>query len=131
MDNRDVYIKRMEAAVLQAGSAISKLKLENAALRKENEDLKRKRDSAEISVEYGEPAAKQSKIKHTFPDAPTKAEDPLFPLTCTSDTAESTIQPLVVSSSAAKSLLRIPRSPVRYPFGFGSTVPYDATIEFS
>ena len=114
MDSRDVYIKRMEAAVLQAGSAISKLKLENAALRKENEDLKRKKDSAVICVEDSEPAMKHSKIRHTFTDAP-KAEDPSFPLICAPSAAESTVKLVLASSSAAKSLIGIPRSPSRYP----------------
>ena len=115
MDNRDVYIKRMEAAVLQAGSAITKLKLENAALRKENEDLKRKKDSAVIGVEDSEPAVKRSKIRHTFTDTPTEAEDPSFPLICAPSTAESTVKLVLASSSAAKSLIGIPRSPSRYP----------------
>ena len=41
MDNREIYVKRMEAAVLQAGSAISKLKADNAELKKENEKMKK------------------------------------------------------------------------------------------
>jgi hypothetical protein len=45
MGDREVYIKRMEAAVLQAGAAISKLKAENAALKKENEEFKAKIES--------------------------------------------------------------------------------------
>ena len=42
MGDREVYVKRMEAAVLQAGAAISKLKAENTALKKENEEFKAK-----------------------------------------------------------------------------------------
>ena len=45
MGDREVYIKRMEAAVLQAGAAISKLKAENTALKKENEEFKAKIES--------------------------------------------------------------------------------------
>lgn len=45
MGDREVYIKRMEAAVLQAGAAISKLKAENAALKKENEEFRAKIES--------------------------------------------------------------------------------------
>ena len=45
MGDREVYIKRMEAAVLQAGAAICKLKAENAALKKENDEFKAKIES--------------------------------------------------------------------------------------
>jgi hypothetical protein len=45
MDKRDLYIKRMEAAVLRAGAAISKLTAENANLKIENEQLKQKIES--------------------------------------------------------------------------------------
>ena len=48
MDSKDVYIKRMEAAVLQAGAAISKLKVENANLKNENEQLKKKIESMDL-----------------------------------------------------------------------------------
>ena len=58
MDNQAIYIKRMEAAVLQAGAAINKLKVENAALKKENEELKRKRDSTDYAAECSEHVAK-------------------------------------------------------------------------
>jgi hypothetical protein len=39
MDNRDIYIKRMEAAVLQAGTALGKLKAEVAELRTKDSAL--------------------------------------------------------------------------------------------
>ena len=47
MDKRDLYIKRMEAAVLRAGAAISKLTAENANLKIENEQLKQKIESVD------------------------------------------------------------------------------------
>ena len=49
MGDREVYIKRMEAAVLQAGATISKLKAENAALKKDNEEFRAKIEAASRS----------------------------------------------------------------------------------
>jgi hypothetical protein len=49
-DKRDLYIKRMEAAVLRAGAAISKLTAENAKLKIENEQLKQKIESTDLPL---------------------------------------------------------------------------------
>ena len=53
MGDREVYIKRMEAAVLQAGATISKLKAENAALKKDNEEFRAKIEAASRSQQAG------------------------------------------------------------------------------
>ena len=53
MGDREVYIKRMEAAVLQAGATISKLKAENAALKKDNEEFRAKIEAASRSKQAG------------------------------------------------------------------------------
>ena len=53
MGDREVYIKRMEAAVLQAGATISKLKAENAVLKKDNEEFRAKIEAASRSKQAG------------------------------------------------------------------------------
>ena len=105
MDSRDVYIKRMEAAVLQAGSAITKLKTENAALRRENEILKRKRYSADSGVELDETVAKQQKLGREVEDAATEAEVSSSLVISTASDAESTVESAKAQFVAVRPLL--------------------------